>query len=113
MSIPTLLYGSKTWVIKKKDEQKKMCIRDRKIQTAELKFLRSVKRCNRRDHIRNEEMRSNLDIFAVNEKIKEYRRKWIQHIDRMEESRIPKTAKDNSPRGRKKVGRLKKRWTAE
>ena len=52
-----------------------MCIRDR---------------CNRRDHIRNEEIRSDLVIFAVNERIKEYKRKWIQHINRMEESRIPK-----------------------
>ena len=60
-------YGSETWVIEKKDEQK--------IQTAEMKFLRSVKRCSRRDHIRNEEIRSYLYIFAVNERVKEYRRK--------------------------------------
>ena len=42
-AIPILLYGSETWVKKKKDEQK--------VQTAEVKCLRSVKRCNRRDHI--------------------------------------------------------------
>ena len=58
-------------------------------------------------------IRSDLDIFAVNEKIKEYRRKWIQHINRMEESRIPKMAKDYNPRGRRKIGRPKKRWTVE
>ena len=48
------------------------------------------KKCNRRDHIKNENIRSDLDFFALNERIKEYRRKWIQHIDRMEESRILK-----------------------
>ena len=32
-----------------------------------------------------------------------------QYIDRMEESGIPKIAKDYNPRGRRKVGRLKKR----
>ena len=66
-------------------------------------------RCNRRDHIINEEIRSDLDIFAVNEKIKEYTSKWIQHINRMDESRIPKIAKDYNPRGRRKVGRPKER----
>ena len=35
-----------------------------------MKFLQSVKSCNRRDHLRNEEIRSDLDIFAVNERIK-------------------------------------------
>ena len=31
----------------------------------------------------------------------------------MEESRIPKKAKDYNTRGRRKVGRPKKRWTVE
>ena len=63
------------------------------IQTEEMKYLRSVKTCNRRNYIKNEEIRSDLDIIAVNETIKEYRREWIQHINRKEESRISKMAK--------------------
>ena len=76
-----------------------------------MKFLRLVKRCHRRDHIReiNEEIRSDLDNFAVNERIKAYRRKLIQHIDRMEESRVPK----RQPRDRRKVGRPNKKWAEE
>ena len=49
-----------------------MCIRDR-IQTVEMKLLRAAKKCTRRDRIRNEEIRSDLDIFTLNERIKEYR----------------------------------------
>ena len=63
--------------------------------------------------MRSEEIRSDLDIFAVNERIKEYRRKLIQHINRMEDSRKPKMAKKYNPRCRRKVGRPEKRWTVE
>ena len=39
-----------------------------------MKFVRLVKRFIRRDHIRIEEIRSDLDIFAVNKMIKENRK---------------------------------------
>ena len=52
-------------------------------------------------------------MFPVNERIKDFKIKWIQHINRMKGSRIPKMAKDYNPRGRRKVGRPKKSQTVE
>jgi hypothetical protein len=52
MAVPVLMYGSEASTIKKKDISR--------IQSAEMKFLRSIKGCTRMDHIRNEEIRTEL-----------------------------------------------------
>ena len=68
-----------------------MCIRDRTyiLVVCSVPLSLSCKYfSNRRDHIRNQEIRSDLDVFRVNERIKEYIRKWIQHINVMKESRM-------------------------
>jgi hypothetical protein len=57
MAVPVLMYGSEAWTIKKKDISR--------IQSAEMKFLRSVKRCTRMDHVRNEEIRTELKMYAI------------------------------------------------
>ena len=41
-------------------------------QSAGLKFLRRIKRCTRRDHTRNEDIREELNMYNLNEKIEEY-----------------------------------------
>jgi hypothetical protein len=56
MVAPILMYGSETWV----HSQKEM----NKIQTAEMLFLRKVKLCTRLDRIRNENIRTELNIYS-------------------------------------------------
>jgi hypothetical protein len=46
-----------------------------RIQTAEVKYLRTVKGCTRLDQIRNEDIRNELGISPLSEKIIEYRNK--------------------------------------
>jgi hypothetical protein len=46
-----------------------------RIQAAEMKYLRTVKGCTRLDQIRNE-----LGISPLSEKIIEYRNKWKAHL---------------------------------
>jgi hypothetical protein len=46
MAVPVLLYGRETWTLRKRDWNR--------IQAAEMKYLRIVKRCTRLDQIRNE-----------------------------------------------------------
>jgi hypothetical protein len=46
MAIPSLLYGSEGWILRRQDESS--------IESAEIKFLEAVKGCKRLDHIRNE-----------------------------------------------------------
>jgi hypothetical protein len=49
MAVPTLLYGSECWTMRKRDMHK--------LQAAEMRSLRSVKGCTRLDKIRNEDIR--------------------------------------------------------
>ena len=41
-----LMYGSESWILNQKDRSK--------IQAAEMRYLRKVKECTRKDLIRNE-----------------------------------------------------------
>jgi hypothetical protein len=61
MALPVLLYGSGTWTIKTKDMSK--------IQATEMRYLRSVKGCTKLDHIKNEDIRKELDIDSTQYKI--------------------------------------------
>jgi hypothetical protein len=42
-----------------------------------------------------------------------YRIRWSAHLQRMDNSRFPKQALLHKPRGRRYVGRPRKRWTAD
>jgi hypothetical protein len=76
-----------------------------RIQSAEMKFLRSVKGCTRMDHIRNEEIRNELEMYAIQDKITEYRIRWSTHLQRMDNSRLPKQALLYKRRVRRDVAR--------
>lgn len=105
MAVPQLLYGCESWTIRKQDKMK--------IQASEMKFLRRVKRCTLMDKIKNEDIRQELNIFSLNEKINEYRSRWVQHLRRMPHERIPRHALLYRPRGRRDIGRPRQRWSYE
>jgi tRNA U34 5-carboxymethylaminomethyl modifying GTPase MnmE/TrmE len=42
--------------------------------------------------------------------IKQYQKKWLQHVQRVDTSRIPRQGLKYRLEGRRNVGRLKKRW---
>jgi hypothetical protein len=44
--------------------------------------------------------------------IKHYQEKWLQHVQRMDTNRILKQALQYKPKGRRNIGRPRKRWTA-
>jgi hypothetical protein len=71
MALPVLLYGSGTGTIQTKDMSK--------IQAREMRYLRSVKGCTKLDHIKNEDIRKELDIDSTQYKIENYRKKLIEH----------------------------------
>ena len=82
MAIPTLLHGCESWV----PTQRTM---DR-IQNCEMKLLRKIKGRTRDDRIRNEEVRKELEAEAVNSKMDWHRKRWLQHVGRMEDTRLLK-----------------------
>lgn len=102
MAMPTLLYGCENWTTTRQQE--------RNIETAEMKFLRFVAGYTLRDHKRSEDIRQELGISDLNTIIKDYRKKWYQHVTRMEDTRITKKIMEYVPRGKRNVGRPKKRW---
>jgi hypothetical protein len=101
-AVPILSYGSESWVTSKKDKGK--------IQAAEMRFLRRVKGCTRADRIRNVDIRAELNIYNINNRLEENKEKWKEHIDRMTETRIPKLILQYQPKGKRDIGCPKKRW---
>ena len=50
-----------------------------------------------------------LKITQILDKLLEYKRKWIQHVNRMPRNRLPRVMKHYSPTGRRNHGRPLKR----
>jgi hypothetical protein len=46
----------------------------------------------------------------IEKEIKQYQKKWQQHVQRMDTNRLPKQALQYKPEGRKNIGRPRKRW---
>jgi hypothetical protein len=57
--VPTLMYGDETWVETKRSL--------RSVETAETRFLRSVKDCSRLDKVSSHDMRSELGVRKLRE----------------------------------------------
>jgi hypothetical protein len=100
--VPILIYGSEAWVLSKREESK--------IQSSEMLFLRSVKGCSRIYRIKNDDIRQELSIFTLKDKIKDNKVRWCQHLNRMSEERLPVKATKYRPTGNRDVGRPSKRW---
>jgi len=99
---PTLLNGNETWVTTKRD-----MIR---LEAAEMRFLRSVKGYTRLDKIRSEVVRKELEISGIQDVRFKHKQNWINHLERMDNTRLPKNALNYKPRGRRDRGRPRKRW---
>ena len=99
---PTLLYGSEIWLITKWDLTR--------LEGAEMRFLRSVKGYTRLDKIRNEVVRKVLEISGIQDVKSKYKQNWVSHLERMDNTRLPKHAVKYQPRGRRDRGRPKKWW---
>jgi hypothetical protein len=50
-----------------------------------------------------------IKITPILDKLLEYKRNWIQHVNRMPRNRLPRVMKHYSPKGRRNHGRLLKR----
>lgn len=56
-------------------------------------------------------MGEELDVYAVNDIIEQYKTKWHQAVLRMEDNQIPKHALLYRSIGRRIVGWPRKKWT--
>jgi len=92
-----LLYGSEIWTIKASDA--------RRITAAEMKFMRRTAGYTWTDYKTNAQIAKELKITPIVEKILEYKRIWIQHVNRTPRNRLPRVMKSYSPTGRWNHGR--------
>ena len=99
---PSLLYGSETWVTTQTDTTR--------LEAAEMRFLRSVTGYTRLDKIRSEVIRKELEISGIQDVRPKYKQNWINHLERMDNTRFLKHALNCKPRGRRDRGRPRKRW---
>ena len=50
------------------------------------------------------------ECLNIVKEIKHYQEKWLQHVQRMDTNRIPKEALQYKSKGRRNIGRPRKRW---
>jgi predicted ArsR family transcriptional regulator len=79
------------------------------LEAAEMRFLRSVKGYTRLDKITSEIIRKELQISGIQEMSIKHQN-WINHLERMDNTRLPKHALNYQPRERRDRGRPRKRW---
>jgi hypothetical protein len=102
--LATCLYGSENWTL--------TTLRRRRIEAAEMKLLRPLAGYTLYDHKTNDSVRRELQTEFLLDKIDEYRRNWLLHLQRMPLNRVPSKSYHYRPQGRRTFGRPKKRWRA-
>ena len=102
LSKPALLYGSETWTIRAQDRKR--------IETAQMRFLRSVEKVTLRDKKKSSEIRDKLKVKNITNEIKDYQKNWQCHVERMAPDRLPRQAYFYQPFGKRDLGRPRKRW---
>ena len=97
--LPTFLYGSENWTL--------TSLQRRTIEAAEMKLLRPLAGYTLHDHKTNDCIRRELRITGTLDKIDEYRRNWLSHLQRMPQNRIRLKSYRYRPQGRRTIGRPK------
>jgi hypothetical protein len=75
-----------------------------------MKLLRLLAGYALYDYKTNDSIRRELQTDCILDKIDEYRRNWLLHMQRMPLNRIHLKSHHYSPQGKRRIGRPKKRW---
>ena len=78
-----------TWVTTKRDMTR--------LEAAEMHFLGSVTGYTRLDKIRSKVIRKELEISGIQDVRLKYKQNWINHLERMDITRLPKHALNYKP----------------
>ena len=60
--------------------------------------------------IRSDVIRKELEISGIQDVKSKYKQHWINHLERIDNTRLPKLALNYKPRGRRDRERPRKRW---
>ena len=72
--------------------------------------LRHLLGITKLDKEKNQCIREKTGAQSIVKEIKQYQKKWLQLIQRMDTNRLPKQALQYRPKGRRNTGRPRKRW---
>ena len=95
-------FGTEAWVLKKREEQR--------LEAAQMKFLKHLLGITKLDKEKNQCIRQITETQNIVKEIKQYQKKWLQRVQRMDTDRLPKQALQYKPKGRRNIGRPRKRW---
>ena len=73
-------------------------------------FLKHLLGITKLDKEKNQCIRKKTGAQNIVKEIKQYQEEWLQHVHRMDTNRIPKQALQYKRKGRRNIGRLRKRW---
>ena len=79
------MYGSENCSLNRSDK--------RRIEAAEMRFLRSMAGYTLLDKKRSSDLREHLGIFNINDKLTQYKINWREHMQIMDDCKLPKTFK--------------------
>ena len=99
---PVILYGAETWAVKEGHVKK--------LEVVEMRCLRAIRGVTRRERMRNEDIRQELKVAELKEKIRECRLRWYGHVKRMEENEFVRWSAERREPGTRRRGRPRKRW---
>jgi hypothetical protein len=90
--------------MKKREEQR--------LEAAQMKFLTHLLGITKLDKEKNQCIREETGAQNIVKEIKQYQKKWLQHVQRKDTKRIPKQALQYTcrPNGRRNIGRPRNRW---
>ena len=80
------------------------------LEAAEMRFVRIGKGYTRLDKIRSEVIRKELEISGIQDVRAKYKQNWINHLEKTDNTRLPKHVLNYKPRGRRDRGRPRRRW---
>jgi len=78
-----------------------------------MKFFRRTAGMHKYDHKRHEEILEELKADPVEEKLRSYKSNCLQHVTRMDSSRMARIVLNCRPNGRRRLGRPSKRLLDE
>ena len=75
------------------------------LEKTEMRVLRRIKGVTLRDKVKSVDIRKELDVSSIQEKVREMRLRWYGHMQRMEENNEVRAVGDTRVPGKRPRGR--------
>ena len=98
---PVLLCGAECCAVRKKEEQI--------LEKTEMRMLRRIKGVTLGDRVKSVDIRKELGVSSIKEKVREMRLRWYGQLQRMEENEVRAVGDMRVP-GKRPRGRPRGRW---